>query len=62
MSGSEGSTIRLIALLIAVGLILAGLAMLFSEDWMTKLEGIVAMPTLVGSGVAIIIALIKSGD
>jgi hypothetical protein len=47
-----------VALLIAVVMILAGMAMIFSEDWITKIEGLIAAPALIGGGVAIIVALV----
>jgi hypothetical protein len=48
-----------VALLIAVIMIVAGMAMIFSRDIITKIEGIIAAPVLIGGGVAIIVALVR---
>jgi hypothetical protein len=50
-----------IALVIALIMILAGMVMIFSKDIITKIEGIIAAPILIGGGVAIIVALLKGG-
>ena len=51
--------IALVALFIAVVMIIAGMAMIFSRDWITKIEGIIAAPILIGGGVTIIVTVVR---
>ena len=59
MSSGNVSVFKVVALIVAIILIGAGLAMLFSDDIITKIEGIIAAPLLIGGGVAIIVALVR---
>lgn len=61
MSDSVNDGLKIFAFVLAVGMILGGIAMVLSKDWITKVEGWILAPTLIVSGVAIIIELIKSG-
>jgi hypothetical protein len=57
---TEGLTIVvvIVALIIALASILIPLSMILSDDIMSKIEGTLAAPLLIGAGVAIFIALI----
>jgi hypothetical protein len=41
-------------------MILGGVSMATSEDWMDKIESLILAPSLIAGGVAIIVAVLKS--